>query len=294
MQTLKNQYLTIGVKSNGAELASIISNEDNREYLWQADPKFWKRHSPVLFPIVGSLWNGEFHYQGRAYEMSQHGFARDMEFELIEKTATSVNYLLRSNEDTLLRYPFTFELEIGYELVANTIIVNWKVHNIGDKKMFFQIGAHPAFYYSDFEKNEDSRGYFSFDKSEGLEYIIIKEKGCVDPSETHELSLDKNGDLLIDTHLFDYDALILEKNQVQKVNLLKKDKSPYISLHFDAPLVGLWAPKDKACPFVCIEPWYGRCDRVGYRGDISGRDFMNSLEVGEAFSASYTIEIAIS
>lgn len=293
MQTLKNEFLTLRIKRDGAELASVVNNKSGIEYLWQANPRFWKRHSPVLFPIVGSLWNGEFHYEGKSYKMSQHGFARDMAFDLIEETATSVSYLLKSNEDTQQRYPFDFELEIGYELKANSVLVKWKVRNNGDKMLYFQIGAHPAFYYPDFNEDEEERGYFSFDKKNEIEYTVIKEKGCVDPAVVHKLVTDSDGVLLIDTHTFDIDTFIIEKGQIKKVGLLTKNKKPYLTLHFDAPVVGLWSPKDRACPFVCIEPWFGRCDRVDYIGDISGRDYMNSLNIGEEFSASYTIEITI-
>lgn len=293
MHILENKELTIEINPSGAELTSIVGGKNNHQYLWQGDPRFWKRHSPVLFPIVGSLWNGEFHYEGKTYKMSQHGFARDCDFELIKETPSSATYLLKSDTETLKLYPFPFELEIGYELVANTIRVKWSVRNTGDKTMYFQIGAHPAFNYPDFDENDSIRGYFSFDKKQDLECILIKEKGCVDPTIVQALAMDKNGHLPIEVNTFDHDALILEKSQVHSVSLLTKEKKPYLSLHFDAPLVGLWSPADKACPFVCIEPWYGRCDRVGYIGDVSGRDYINSLDAGSDFEVCYKIEIAV-
>lgn len=293
MQTLKNKFLAISVDKAGAELTSIVNQNNGHEYLWQADPKYWKRHSPVLFPIVGTLWNGEFSYKGDTFQMAQHGFARDMDFTLFEETDSCLNYILKSNAETLSRYPFSFELEIGYELIENKIKVKWRVRNTDNKTIYFQIGAHPAFYYPDFDADSDLKGYFSFNNKENLEYIIIREEGCVDPTITHKLNVDKEGDLSIDAHTFDNDALIIEKNQVNSVALLTKEKKPYLALHFDAPLVGLWAPKDSSCPFVCIEPWYGRCDRVGYEDDITGRDYMNSLAVGDVFEASYVIEIAV-
>lgn len=291
MKELRTKELIIAVNPFGAELSSIKSNETGYEYLWQADPKFWKRHSPILFPIVGSLWDGKYRYEGRVFDMSQHGFARDCDFELLEEAEHSVSYLLKSNPETLKKYPFHFELVIGYELKDASVLVKWKVRNTGDKTMFFQIGAHPAFNYPDFDAEENLHGYFSFDNHSDLTYTLIKEKGCVDPSVAYELNLDIDGLLPINIDTFSKDALIMEKDQVRSVSLLTKKKEPYLSLHFDAPLVGLWSPALRDCPFVCVEPWYGRCDRVGYDGDISGRDWINRLDTGEEFEASYTIQI---
>jgi len=290
MNILKNEFLTVKTKSLGAELTSIITNKTGREYLWQGDPAFWKRQSPVLFPIVGSLWNGEYQNNDITYRMSQHGFARDKEFTLQNYTSDEIFYSLRSNDETLAVYPFPFELQIGYKLEENRLRVIWKVINIGDSDMYFQIGAHPAFFYIDFNNSIGDRGYFSFDKTDNLRYILIKDKGCVDPNIEYPLNLE-DGLLPINTHTFDKDALILENDQVKKVSLLDRQKKPYITLYFDAPLVGLWAPKGEGSPFVCIEPWYGRCDRYGYVGEYKDRDWMNSLKKGERFEASYDIEI---
>ena len=99
MKTISNKQLTIQVSPHGAELCSIVAN--GKEYLWQADPAFWKRHSPVLFPIVGSVWEHEYRNEGIPYTLTQHGFARDMEFTLISEKEDEVRYRLVSNEETL-------------------------------------------------------------------------------------------------------------------------------------------------------------------------------------------------
>lgn len=141
MKTISNEQLTIQVSPHGAELCSIFAN--GKEYLWQADPAFWKRHSPVLFPIVGSVWENEYRNEGITYTLSQHGFARDMEFTLVSEKEDEVRYQLMSNEETLKKYPFPFCLEIGYRIQGKQIEVIWEVKNTGDKEMHFQIGAHP-------------------------------------------------------------------------------------------------------------------------------------------------------
>ena len=288
MKTISNKQLTIQVSPHGAELCSIVAN--GKEYLWQADPAFWKRHSPVLFPIVGSVWENEYRNEGIPYTLTQHGFARDMEFTLISEKEDEVRYRLVSNEETLHKYPFPFCLEIGYRIQGKKIEVMWEVKNTGDKEMYFQIGAHPAFYWPEFDASNSERGFFRFDKENGLKYILISEKGCADPSTEYSLEL-TDGLLPLDTHTFDKDALILENEQVRKVTLYNKEKLAYLSLHFNAPVVGLWSPPAKNAPFVCIEPWYGRCDRAHYTGEYKDKDWMQQLQPGEIFQGGYIIEI---
>lgn len=286
METLTNQHLTIQVSRHGAELCSILC--DGKEYLWQADPTFWKRHSPVLFPIVGSLWNGTYCVDGQEYHLPQHGFARDRDFVLLQQTTDSVRYRLTDDEESRLCYPFPFSLEIGYRIEGRKIEVLWQVRNTGGKEMHFQIGAHPAFYYQEPVEN-GVKGYFGFDCSEGLECTLISEQGCADTGTRYPLQL-TDGLLPVGLHTFDRNALILEDRQVNRVTLYTSGKLPLLTLTFDAPLVGLWSPSAEA-PFVCIEPWYGRCDRAHYTGECRNRDWMQHLAPGELFETSYTIEI---
>lgn len=292
MKTLSNQKLTIRVAEHGAELSSVVANETGKEYLWQADPAFWKRHSPILFPIVGSVWNAEYRHEGVVYPLSQHGFARDMDFRPIRETENELRFALTSDADTLKVYPFSFVLEIGYRLEGNKVEVLWSVRNTGEKTSYFQIGAHPAFYYPNYEADSPERGYFAFDVKDGLVYRALAGKGCVG-EEVRPVPLDADGLLPLDIHTFDIDTFILENSQIKRVDLLDTSKRPYLSLSFTAPVVGLWSPPTKNAPFVCIEPWYGRCDRVNYTGEYKDRDWVQRLEPGEVFDASYTIEIHV-
>lgn len=291
MHVLKNDFLTIKVKEHGAELASI--KKGSEEYLWQADPAFWGRHSPVLFPIVGSVWEKKYRVDGREFELGQHGFARDMDFTLVHGDDTEVRYRLESDEETLKKYPWPFVLEIGYRLHENKIDVIWEVVNPGEEDMYFQIGAHPAFNYPDYDPQTEDRGFLSFDRSEGLECIRIKEKGCVDAETVYPLEVPEDGFLPLKRDTFDaIDTIMLQDAQIGKVALCRNDRSSWLALTFDAPVVGIWSPPTKNAPFICLEPWYGRCDRAGYEGDFRGKDWINRLAPGEKFSSVYTIEIA--
>lgn len=301
MTNITNGILTIAVKEHGAELASL--KRDGREYLWQADESFWKRHSPVLFPIVGAVWGNEYRSHGSVYKLGQHGFARDMDFTLVSESETEVRYRLVSSEGTKAKYPYDFVFEIGYRLEGNRVKVMWHVQNSGDEKMSFQIGAHPAFFWPMLSseaidggvnamipvlEESDDRGFFRLEANgTELPISVITEGGCVGTES--KISLDEKGYLPLDIHTFDNDALIFENSQVTKVTLCDGGRAPYLSLEFTSPLVGLWSPPRKRAPFVCIEPWYGRTDKVGYDGEYEDKPWMQTLESGEVFDVSYDI-----
>ena len=305
MKTISNDIITITVDDHGAEMVSIKCG--GREYLWGGHPEFWKRHSPVLFPIVGSVWNGEYRSGGKVYKMGQHGIARDMDFVCTSDAADTLSYELRSSAETLAKYPYPFDLRISYRLTGRTVQVIWEVENISSDELPFQIGAHPAFYWPLLSNDtinggvetmnaelakSSCRGYFKLSPEQSvLTSRIITEGGCVHPTVTKAIAVEAGGYLPLDTDTFNDDALILEGGQVQRVTLCDDSKKPYLTVTFQSPLVGLWSPPHKNAPFVCIEPWYGRTDSVGYAGTFEAREHINHLPAGETFRAMYEITI---
>lgn len=288
--TLTNDVLSVVISTHGAELQSIVNIRTGEQYLWQGDSAFWGRRSPVLFPIVGSVWNGEYRMDGNVYRLGQHGFARDMEFAVVDSAEENEAWFtLVSDDSTMKLYPRSFRLDIGYALVGERIEVMWRVHNTDTKEMVFQIGAHPAFNYPDFNASDPVHGYFCLGETGPLQTQLVAEKGCIG-DETADIALDAEGMLPITATTFECDALVIGDSKVHRVSLLSKKREPYVTLFFDAPLVGLWS-KSAAAPFVCIEPWWGRADRVGFCGEFAERQHVNSLAPGETFSASYLILI---
>ena len=291
MIKLQNCELEIAVKLHGAELCSIVKN--GCEHLWNADAAIWARHSPVLFPIVGRVWDNRYRVLNREYSLPQHGFARDMDFMPVEQTPCSATFVLESNEDTLAKYPYPFRLTIGYRLEGNRVVVSWDVENTGEGAMHFQIGAHPAFVLPDFDAADPApRGYFTFKGNKKLYYTHPGEKGCA-ATEVTEFLPDCGSMLAITPNAFGPDTYMFENNQLTGVGIVDKQQQPYIDVEFSAPLLALWAPvkAHPECPFVCIEPWYGRCDYMHYEGDFASRPWMNHLGAGEHFKAEYTITV---
>lgn len=305
MITLHNEHLTIDVAEHGAELCSLRTAE--REYLWQADPEFWARHSPVLFPIVGNVYDKTFRIDGTPYAMGQHGFARDTDFAVVSQTADEVWLRMESSDETRRLFPADFRLEIGYRLHGHCVDVMWRVVNpSADATLHFQIGAHPAFYWPAASSTSGSaglegeaRGFFAFDPSTGSGQVQgtltsrkLVGKGCVSPTETFDVPLDADGMLPLSADTFDaVDTIILEGGQAHRVTLCDVTRRPLLSVTFEHPVVGLWSPPGRRAPFVCIEPWWGRCDTYGYEGEFMDRDWVQHLAPGAEFSTAYTIEL---
>lgn len=286
---LKNSEISIHVNSFGAELKSLKKNSTDKEYMWNADPEYWKRTAPVLFPIVGSLNHGRYSYDGKEYSMSQHGFARDMEFDLIRQTEDELVFALKSTQDTLAKYPFRFGLEAGYRINGSNLVVSWKVSNHDDKEMYFSIGGHPAFLCPLNEGDAQTDYRILFDAKDTIIASVIGNQGTL--SSRKKAYALNDGYMNITADLFDEDALIIEDHQAQKVSLCDREGEPYLTVSFDAPLFGLWSPAKKNAPFVCIEPWYGRCDKDIFKGDLSQREWGNRLAPSQDFYAEYTISI---
>ncbi|MDE7324217.1 MAG: aldose 1-epimerase family protein [Lachnospiraceae bacterium] len=287
--SLENAQIRIGVDTLGAELKSLKKVTSDKEYMWDASPEYWKRTSPVLFPIVGSLNNGCYRYDGKEYPMSQHGFARDMEFELLRQTGDALAFVLKSGKETREKYPFDFELEIGYRIDENNLVISWKVTNCGNQEMYFSIGGHPAFLCPLNDGDVQTDCQILFDTNDTIIASVIGNNGTL--SSRRKAYTLNDGYMNITADLFDDDALIVEDNQAHKVSLCDRQGQPYLTVRFDAPLFGLWSPAKRNAPFVCIEPWYGRCDKDIFTGDLSQREWGNKLQPAEQFYAEYTVTI---
>jgi galactose mutarotase-like enzyme len=169
MFTISNQQITACFNAEGAELCSLQANENKQELIWQADAAFWGRHAPILFPIVGKLWQDEYRVEGKTFNLPQHGFARDTTFKLEKLESHKATFTIQWNEETLAKYPFKFLLRVIYEVIKNTLQITYQVENQDDKAILFSIGAHPAFncpvlpsekrsdYMLDFAQSEEAK-----------------------------------------------------------------------------------------------------------------------------------------
>lgn len=286
---LKNEHIKVEVDALGAELKSMVDLKSNREYMWQGDPAFWKRTSPVLFPIVGNLINNAYEFQGAQYNLSQHGFARDKIFSLMKQTETEASFSLLFDEDTLEKYPFKFELQIIYKIEGKQCQVAYRVINHDTQFMYFSIGAHPAFNCPLIEgsKFEDYQLVISpeiemtsYELSEDMSTVLELKR----PIE-HE-----KGSIPLNYELFKRDALILDSEHVQRVQIAYQEKAFVEMVFAKFPYLGIWTPKS-GTPFVCIEPWYGIKDFENHKGNLTEKIGIQQLAPAGVFNCEYSIHI---
>lgn len=273
--------LQISSKKEGAELTSIKFND--KEMLHQGK-EYWNRHAPILFPIVGQIKNGETIINEKIYKMGQHGFARDMEFEEIAKSKNIHEYLLKSNEETLERFPFEFELYVTYEVNENEVITKYTVINKDEKEMLFGLGGHPAFicdyssenYEIEFEKEEDNIEFLQLENG-----LISKEVGK---------NVLKQNKIQLLENTFDNDAIIMKNIYSNKV-ILKDNKNNVDILEFDFtgfPYLALWSKK--GAPFVCIEPWFNTADKIDSSRKFEDKENILKLKPNEKFECQYKVK----
>ncbi|MFH6967421.1 aldose 1-epimerase family protein [Flavobacterium sp. FlaQc-28] len=278
---ISNSILKASINHAGAELFSL-KNYQEKEFIWEGNPSFWGKHSPILFPIVGTLKNNTYTIDQKEYQLSRHGFARDMEFELIEKTENSAVFSLESNDETLKKYPFEFELQLVYSLEKTSLNIEYIVINKSDRKMPFSIGAHPAIALPENFENYS----FKFEKEEVLKFNLLENDLISNKTEVLKTS---NNLVRLNYKLFENDALVFKTLESKSLTILENEK-PYIEVDFeDFPSLGIWT-KDQA-PFVCIEPWFGYSDTADNSGDLYQKEGIVLLDADQIFHSKFSIKI---
>ncbi|EHD1595789.1 aldose 1-epimerase family protein [Listeria monocytogenes] len=289
MIKLENEVLLVEMKTAGAELTRIFHKDTGLEYLWNADSKFWGRHSPVLFPTVGRFVEDTYLVDGKPYHLGQHGFARDRDFQVVEQTEKSVRFELDADEDSLAVYPYKFKLSIIYTIEKNTVAVSYEVENTDNKRIYFSIGAHPAFNLPLTDGTTFEDYYLDFGTEENLETLCLE--GPYRSGEIKKVVDEAARYLPLNYDLFKNDALIFEALK-QKEMTIKSDKTPhFVKVSFpEFPFVGVWTAK-AGTPFLCIEPWYGIADGAGESVELRDKAGIEHLEPEAVFASEYEITV---
>jgi len=287
---LENNVLRVEIAKHGAELMSIRRLSTDTELLWNGDPAHWKRRAPILFPYVGKNWQAKALVDGTVYSTSAHGFARDRDFVCESSGENRTTFLLVSDAETKKMYPFDFELRITYILDGGTLKVEWDVKNPSDRDILFTIGGHPAFCFtgSDSPKTDYCLKFALRDEKNELvcSVLDLATGTIIDRFETVPLN---DGWLPLTEELFAGDTLVMDGGQVLSAGLYHKDGTHRVTVRCEGfPNFGVWSMPN--APFVCLEPWMGRCDNYGFDRELSEKPNVNRVAPGESFRASYTIE----
>ena len=249
---------------------------------------YWKRHSPILFPVVGKLKKNQTIIGGRTYEMPQHGFARDLDFEPITKLDNFHSYVLRSNPSTLVKYPFEFSLYITYRTDENKLTTIYKVINEGDNNMPFGIGGHPAFKI-DQQDLLNNEYYLEFEEDEEKIHFLYLVDGLVGTEYAKNIMTDLRR-IPITKDSFKNDAIIMKGLTSHKISLKKKSgNKTLLTMDFEGfPYLAVWSKP--GAPFICIEPWQTTADTVKSTGVFAHKTDIITLAPKKEFECKFTVE----
>jgi galactose mutarotase-like enzyme len=288
MYILENGILRVEVASRGAELQSLVHSSSGIEYLWNGDPAFWPKRSPVLFPIVGTLKNNTYFYQGRSYQLSRHGFARDREFMVEKQSPKEITFLLCSDDETKKNYPFDFEFRIRYRISGEELSTEYIVTHTGTGIMFFSVGGHPAFRLPLTPDTQFADYYLRFDETENLSRWPISEDGLILPrpipvlEESNRINLRKS--------LFYQDALVFKYPASSDISLLSaKTTHGLVFQSGEFPFLGIWSAKD--ADFICLEPWCGIADSVTSDQQLERKEGIERAVSGKPFSRQWRVKV---
>lgn len=280
--SLRNNFCTVSINTKGAELFSFKNIKTNTEFIWEGNPEFWGKHSPVLFPIVGALKNDSYQYNGETYHLSRHGFARDFEFEVIQSNSDFASFLLKSDTETLAKYPFEFEFQMDYQLNAKKLTITYVVRNKSDVQMPLSLGAHPAFALPNGLEN------YSLELEQQEVLITHELENNLFSGKTRKISL-QNKQLPLSYSLFEKDALVFKTIESKKIRL-KDNQHSVLEIDFeDFSSLGIWTVQN--APFICLEPWIGFADDASSKGNLFEKPNSQILEPNAVFRASFSISI---
>lgn len=289
MIEISNNQLAVTISPIGAEVQSIKDVNTQCEYLWHGDAQWWSGHSPILFPIVGGLWNGTCRVDGQELHISKHGFVRRAPWRVVCVEADKAVFEFVSTVGTFAIFPYAFRLTATYSLDGRKLRAEFCVENLGGSPFCFQLGGHPAIALPNWDDAQPLDGYL---RLEGNPTHVLRagEQGCLEP-DTFPVPLNADGLVPLTVDTFSYEALIFDNHQVSAATVLTPSGQPVARVESTAPVWLFWSPQGIHTPFVCLEPWYGLCDHQSFCGDITERPYINTVNGHATWMGGYGIEI---
>jgi galactose mutarotase-like enzyme len=278
--TISNTTFSAAIDTLGAELISL--NSKSKNYIWTVDETYWNKTSPILFPIVGRLKNDTFTYQDKSYNLPRHGFARNFDFKIVSQTENFVSLSLVSSRETLLLFPFDFELLLNYKLTENGLEITYAVYNKSEDSMPFSIGAHPAFAID----HPFSEYSLVFNETETLISHQLNNEQF--DNSVREIESNK-GEIKLDYLHFEKDALVFKHLKSDEITLKHNNEFVLKVLYEGFPYIGLWTKPN--APFLCIEPWCGLADNTNHNGNLIEKEGINFIEKEDLFQRKITIQL---
>jgi len=294
---LENQKYKVEFECFGAEIKSVWDKELKADRMWSANATFWAKTAPFLFPFIGRLQGAEYRFHGNTYPADKHGFGQRVAYKMVSQGMDNIRFQFKDTAETREKYPFKFSLILEYILKEDSILENWYVENTGDGPMYFSIGGHGAFACPIITKENDKtlsleerplrigqkiKLYGLEDKEEVMSYRLNKD-GLI-TEELLPIPLE-NGCFTIAEDTFAADALIFDHEKITAAAILDENGREYMRLESEAPVWGIWSYPDSKAGYVCLEPWYGICDFVGFEGTLEERPWTQTVLPGETWKA---------
>lgn len=286
---LKSKSSIAKIDTKGAELISL-QDVFGIEFIWQKDPKFWSKCSPVLFPVIGNLRNDKVIIEGETYTIPKHGFVWDKPFKVVYQSDTKAILNYSFTEETLVIYPYKFNLSMTYELNDIELLLTYTVMNLDNKPINFCLGAHPAFNIPVNGKGEFEDYCLEFNKPEPA--------GCATYDfDKMEINVNNRKNYVVDSNkimlkysYFDNDALMFDKLNSDAVKLYSMKSGRGVEVKYSGfDFIAFWTPIKMEAPFLCIEPWCGMAACNDESNELTAKRGVKHLEVDEQFICKLSI-----
>ncbi|ANE45496.1 aldose epimerase [Paenibacillus swuensis] len=204
--------------------------------------------NPILFPISGQLENKRYEWDGVTYPMANHGFARNMAWEVVATGTDDGAWMtikLVSNEMTRESYPFDFEIVYTYRLRDGVLAIEQEYRNLSEAPMPFYAGFHPYFAADgkDLAYDTDARTYLDYNDGEVKSYT-----GSLDLTPMVESAA------FLDAQRYE---IGFEPSAGRSIRLEYSDDFKYVVL---------WSVAGRE--FVCVEPWMALTGEFHRRAEL--------------------------
>ena len=288
LYTIHNRDMTVTI--DGLAQLQSITAAGGTEYLWSGDPAYWSSRAPILFPYVGRLTDDTYTCDGRAYQMTRHGFARRTEFSVLTQGKDHITLYMEDSEESRKLYPFAFRFDVSYVLEGNTLVIVYAVESRDGRTMFFGLGGHPGFRVPLEEGRAFTDYRLTFAQPCQPWQVLMSENYMISGREA-PYPLENGVDLPLRHDLFDRDAIIL-KHFARSVTLSAGEGTRGLTLSCPRMrYLGIWHQPKTDAPYVCLEPWVSLPSREGVVEDLSQQFDLVSLEPRQRYENRWTVTV---
>lgn len=200
---------------------------------------------PILFPISGQLTDGQYEWNETVFKMKNHGFARDLPWEVIDintgSNQASVTLKLKSTKETYISYPFEFSLVFKYILQENKLTIEQNYQNTSNEAMPIYAGFHPYFTSTtkDLIIDTDATEYLDYND---MEFKKFEQVIPINQKESYTLKTNSG-------------TVQFFENPIT------------ITYGSDFPYVVLWSEEGQN--FICVEPWMAKTDELNSKEELT-------------------------